>query len=202
MKQISHWGPTYIRHNHTKCFAQDLCNPGLVHRVKESSSWVAWPLLWRNYSPTFQQLFTTQHSEYPRRLRIFTMLCVTLNSTDFCTVNWTYRLPVATYYHYYYYYYYYSLNHTSQHLTTGKPSHIRDCLWDSAQSGEGNLSYPLRPGSVLLLLLLLLLCKAWYILRGKICATLRCRSWVQYQYMWKHRCDVIWKILYNACHMT
>jgi len=40
-------------------------------------------------------------------------------------------------------------------------------------------------------------------LRGKICATLSCRSWVHYQYTWNHRCDdVMWKILYNACHIT
>ena len=47
----------------------------------------------------------------------------------FCTVKWTCRFLVATYY-YYYYYYYYWLNHTSQHLSAGKPSPLRDCLCD------------------------------------------------------------------------
>jgi hypothetical protein len=53
------------------------------------------------------------------------------------------------------------------------------------------------------LLLLLLYCETWYILRVKTCAKLRCTSWIHYDNCTlKHRCDVIWKILYNACHMT
>ena len=41
-----------------------------------------------------------------------------------------------------------SFNHTSQHLSDGKPSPIPDCWWDQAQSGEGNSSYPLRLSGV------------------------------------------------------
>lgn len=35
--------------------AQDLCTPGLAYRVKESSSWAAWPCIWRYYAPPRHQ---------------------------------------------------------------------------------------------------------------------------------------------------
>jgi hypothetical protein len=50
------------------------------------------------------------------------------------------------YYYYYYYYYYYWLNHTTQHLSSGKPSYFPDSVGFS--SVRWNSPSPLRSKGV------------------------------------------------------